>query len=413
MSELGDRVLPLIRTRSDLSRYRAASAHGVQMHEAVDVLERAAETADPAEVLSVTEKAIASALRIVMRADDSAGIIGDACRRLVDLHPVVATTASVSSERLVEWMIRFQFAQECDFFTLDPVAYASALGELGMRRYRARLDEIRAGLGAEPSPGDRWQSSHAGEWFTLTWNAQRLAVHDRDAEAVIRTHLRDGGVPAWYHETAEALEEIGDHTRALEYVQQAVEHPMGGHQAIRAAEYWCELLARHAPERLPAARLEVFRRWPSSSTAARLRAVAGEEWAALEGAVMERLSASPRDAVLFVLLTLEDVRRAWDLAEQLLLDDADAWERLAGAYERIDPLAVLPVLARLVDTDLETPDAQHYRSAARRLARMRRLAAGTERAREVDDVIRAVRHEHRRRPRLQLELDCAGLPRSD
>jgi len=32
----------------------------------------------------------------------------------------------------------FQFNNECDFFTLDPVAYAPALGENGMAAYRAK-----------------------------------------------------------------------------------------------------------------------------------------------------------------------------------------------------------------------------------------------------------------------------------
>ena len=44
---------------------------------------------DPGLVLTVTRKAIASAMAVIARADDSSGIIGHACRRLLDLHPVV------------------------------------------------------------------------------------------------------------------------------------------------------------------------------------------------------------------------------------------------------------------------------------------------------------------------------------
>ena len=50
VSTLADAVLPLIRTRSDLYRYGAANAHGRDMHEAVDILEAAIPSADPAEI---------------------------------------------------------------------------------------------------------------------------------------------------------------------------------------------------------------------------------------------------------------------------------------------------------------------------------------------------------------------------
>ena len=67
MSALADAVLPLIRTRADLSRFSAANNHGHQMHDAVVMLRAAAETEDPVVVFAVTEKAIASALKVIMR----------------------------------------------------------------------------------------------------------------------------------------------------------------------------------------------------------------------------------------------------------------------------------------------------------------------------------------------------------
>jgi uncharacterized Zn finger protein len=83
---------------------------------------------------------------------------------------------------------------------------------------------------------------------------------------------------------------------------------------------------------------------------------------------------------------------------------------LTDAYEQVDPLGVLPVMRDLVIADLRDADARGYRQAARRLRRMRTLAADTDRAAEVDDLIGALREEHRRRPRLQREFDQAGLP---
>lgn len=171
------------------------------------------------------------------------------------------------------------------------------------------------------------------------------------------------------------------------------------------------MLTEHRPDDVLAARLEVFDRWPTSGTAAELHGEAGEAWPRYRDDVERRLaSGPPRDAVLFALLTLRDVQRAWDLAHALDLRDDDVWADLAAAYEEVDAAAALPVHERLVRSDLGRADAQRYRAAARRLARMRALVAGTPGAAGVDDLVGRLREEHRRRPRLQQEFTRAGLP---
>lgn len=409
VTSLADAVLPLIRTRSDLHRYSAANAHGRDMHEAIDILEAAIPTADPAEVYTVTHKALASAIRVIARADDSAGIIGGACRRLLELHPQAAAAARTPVGRLIDWMITFQFDDEVDYFQLDPVAYAPALGEVGIAAYRKRLAEIEARLGARPSPDQRWSSGHSHEWFTLDWNAQRLAVLDHDIDAIIRTHAKDRKVAAWLQDAAEAFEEIGEIELAIDWAKQATNLDRG-HQSLKAADYWCRLLEEHRPDEVLEARLLVFRTWPSSSSAARLHKGAGKAWPEYRDEVLATLAASPSDAVLFALLTLKEPELAWELAHSLALDSDHTWAELAKGYERVDPLAVLPIHQRLVENELVEAGAQHYRLAARRLAKMRKLAAGSEREDEVDALIADLRETHRRRPRLQQEFDRAGLP---
>jgi hypothetical protein len=179
---------------------------------------------------------------------------------------------------------------------------------------------------------------------------------------------------------------------------------------LQAAGYWCDLLARHRPDDEPAARLEVLRRWPSSSTAEQLRRASGQAWPVHRDEVLHTLARSPRDAVVFAQHHLGDVELAWTLAHNLELTDTHTWAQLADAYEQVNPLGVLPVLRELVLVDLRDADARGYRHAARRLGRMRRLAAGTDRATGVDELIASLRDEHRRRPRLQREFDTAGLP---
>lgn len=407
MSPLADAVLPMIRTRSELHRYGAANAHGREMHEAVDILEAAIPTTDPTEIYAVTQKALASSLKVIARADDSSGIIGDACRRLLELHPRAAAAARTPVAKLVDWMLKFQFDDEIDYFELDPVAYAPALGEVGMASYRKRLAEIEAKLG--PRPADRWQSSHSHEWFTLDWNAQRLAVLDHDIDAIVRTHAKDRKVAAWLEDTAEAFEDIGEIDLAIDWAKQATDFDRG-HQSLKAADYWCRLLEAHRPAEALDARLSVFRKWPSSTSAAPLHKAAGTSWSDYRDEVVATLAASPRDAVLFVLLTLKDPEFAWNLAHSLALNSDHTWSELVKVYEKVDPLAVLAIHQRLVESELMEAGAQHYRLAARRLVKMRKLAAGSAVAAEVDELIADLRETHRRRPRLQQEFDRAGLP---
>ena len=410
VTALADAVLPLIRTRSDVYRWSAANAHGQQMHVAVDIIEAAIPTTPPNEIYSVTHKALASAIKVIARADDSSGIIGDACRRLLELHPKVAAAAATPVSKLIEWMMKFQFGDdEVDYFELDPVAYAPALGEVGMAAYRKRLAEVEARLGPRPSEDDRWTSGHSHEWFTLDWNARRLAVLDHDIEGIIRTHAKDRKVAAWLEDTAEAFDEIGDIDLAIDWAKQAVDFGLG-HQSLKAADYWCKLLEEHRPTEVLHARLTVFRKWPSSTSAARLHKAAGNAWPDFRDEVVATLAASPSDAVLFALLTLKEPQFAWNLAHTLHLESDHTWSELVKGYEKVDPIAVLPIHQRLVVNELVEAGAQHYRLAARRLAKMRKLAAGTERSAEVHDFIAELREIHRRRPRLQQEFDRAGLP---
>jgi hypothetical protein len=411
MTDLPDAVLPLIRTRADLSRWSAANEHGRQMHEAVDILEEATAVAaaDPKTVYAVTHKALAASIRVIVRADDSSGIIGNACRRLIELHPKAAVAAQVPPGKLIDWMIKFQFDDDVDYFTLDPVAYAPALGEKGVTAYRARLDEVRTRLEPVPPGTASWSVPNGHERFVLGWNGKRLAVLDHDIDAIIRTHARDRGVAAWFQDTAEAFEEIGEIDLAIDWARQGLDIGEGP-RPLRCGDYWCTLLAEHRPGELLDARLLVFRRRPSSSTAARLYDAAGKAWPNYRDEVLAALAGSPRDAVLFAQLTLHDVPFAWNLAHSLGLKDDRTWSDLVKAYERIDPIAVLPVLAELVENELEVTDARNYRHAARRLAKMRKLAAGSNKAAEVDDFVAQLRETHRRRPRLQQEFDRAGLP---
>lgn len=424
MGSLADDVLPLARTRTDLHRWSAANSYGHGVHQAVALLRAAAQTQPAADVLPVTQRALASALKAIARADDSSGIIGDAIKGLLALHAELTNAAPPPPARLVAWMIDFQFDGVVDYFTLDPAAYGPALGDRGIALYKAKLAEIAASVGPAPTEAEEhayWLQRVADPslWdqqaglrharFVLEWNAQRLAVWDRDLDAIIATHARDRKVAAWLEDTAEAFAEIGETDLAIDWARQATFFDRG-HQSVNAARLWCRLLSEHRPGDELAARLAVFDRWPTATHADGVHRAAGEAWPDYRTHVMDALRQRPGEAVSFALHALDDVPLAWDLAHSLGLDEPGLWGTLADRYEKVDPLAVVPLHTRQVLDHLEHADAQHYRAAARKLAHLRALTRDTEMADGIDTLVADLRDTHRRRPRLQQEFTRAGLP---
>lgn len=406
--ELEQLVLPPFRVRADLHRWSAANAQGALMHGALDELERAQDSTEPAAFFRIVQKALMSSLRVIFRADDSSGVIGDAVRRLLGLHPVAAAVAGVKASTIVDWMIKFQFDNEVDYFQLDIVDYAPALGDAGVALYRRRLDEIRESLGPEPAEDDLWRGEHRMEWWELQHNARRLAVLDRDVDAIIRTHARDERVAAWQQDAAKALEEIGEISLAIDWARRATDHDLG-HQSASASRYWLRLLAEHRPEDMLEATQHVFGRWPNSGNAEAVRNQAGDGWPDLRTTVEERLRRDPDEAVRFALNSGEPLR-AWELAQELQPTYSGTWADLAEALGDADPAAAIQLHMILVEQTLEKADAKSYRDAARRLAKMRRLAKKVAKEQEVDGFVVSLREEHRRRPRLQEEFTRAGLP---
>lgn len=169
MPTLADAVLPLIRSRSDLHRWSAANEHGRKMHDAVNILETALTREDPTAVLAVTQKAIASAISVIGRADDSSGIIGDAVQRLLAVHARAAVLAKPTAGKLVTWLVAFHLDGRQDFFEIDPVAYAPDLGEKGMAVHRAKLAQVAATLPPEHAGSHRWSDEHGHTRFVLDW----------------------------------------------------------------------------------------------------------------------------------------------------------------------------------------------------------------------------------------------------
>lgn len=422
-SHIAAAVLPLFRSNAELHRMHAVHRYSEGADKGIMMLKDIAWQGHGAEAIVGTRKALKSAVRVILRADDSNGSIGQVIKDLLDLHVELCLYTRPEPVELATWMLAFQLDREQDLFELDPVVYGAILGEAGLRHYRLGLGQVAASLPPEPSEAERravyqtiaespeaWelQSGQRRLRFVLDHNFKRLAVLDRDVEKIIELHAEDQTRSYRLLDAARALAEIERYDLAIEWSHRAA-FLERGHQAAGAADYWCELLHEHHPDAELAARQEIFKIWPTWGNAAKLHKLAGGAWNGIADNVLLALQANPREYVGFLSRELDDAALAWSEAHRLQLDEDLMWMSLVDRYWREDPAAVLPVLERLIESVLGVADVRNYRIAARRLVLLREIAILAGVPDQSVSMVATIRERHKRRSRLMQELDRAGL----
>jgi hypothetical protein len=332
---------------------------------------------------------------VIHHADDSSGLIGDLVRELLDLHASACEARIADPIKLAAWMVRFRFADQ-DFFDVDPVRYADALGEQGMAAYRAAIDQI----------------DDAGS-YGLRYVRERLAVLDRDIGAIVRLHGGDLSNAYQFLHVAEAMAEVGRDDLVLEWTSRGIAET-DGWQVNGLYDLACET---HTSLGRP---LEVLRlrrshheRMPSSSTYAALRK-AGREVDAWEVELpAARATLQNRDIRGFIDALMADGDRdlAWDVAlgappEEL---DPEQWLRLAESREAQHPADALAVYQGVAEEVLQAADRRAYATGVRILRKAASAAEAAGRTDAFSEHINRLREEYRRRPALIAMLDKMRL----
>lgn len=415
-------VLPMFRTRADLHRWSSANDYGRTAWQGLGEFEELVNAHDAALLIKPVESAIASTVNIILRADDSSGVIGDVIRGLLELHARLCTASPPDIKKLVAWLIKFQFDGTQDFFSIDIVDYASALGDDGIARYEDELAKIAAAIPPGFDPDNLWSlrstnpdkyetlAPHRHNQFVLDQNSRRLAVLHRDVDKIIELHGGDQTRSYKLEDTARALTEIGVIDRAIEFAERGTFIDDGvSHQREHCARYWCELLAAHRSDELLNARIRMFELWPTESNASALHKVAGARWNELQDQVLTKLVQLQSGYIGFLLRTLSNVQQAWDEAERLRLEDEYLWQELVDAYKDIDSAAVVPVIQRLIESDLQQADVRNYRSAVKRLKQLKTVCKKSGLDDTFLNYVAQLSEQHSNRPRFITELAKAKL----
>jgi len=177
-----------LRTRRFLG-YRESPQWARAARPIVDELRIAVARAPSTDLVVLLQRAAGHVVKVILRADDSNGTIGDLARELLDLHAQVCDARVADPVKLAAWMVRFS-CEDQDFFEIDPVRYATALGEPGLAAYRQAI-----------ARRDSEQS------FAVRWARERLAVLDGDTQAIITLLGADLSTPHQFIRVCQAMAE--------------------------------------------------------------------------------------------------------------------------------------------------------------------------------------------------------------
>lgn len=388
--------LGALSTRRHLG-YRESIEWAREAGTVVDEIAAEATSAPSRELLALVELAIGRVIKVILKADDSSGMIGDLAGQLLASHEQICDTGVAEPMALAKWMVRFGFDDQ-DFFTVDPVRYAAALGDKGLTALRSAVEA---------------RSADFGPPFAVKYTVERLAVLDDDVDRIVELLGGDLTAAHQFIRVAEAMLELGRDDEALAWAKRGIESTSGW-QVAKLYDIAAGVLAERGDEAAVLdLRREQHRRMPSSTTYGLLQKASNvvDAWPSERASAREVLAARDTGGLVDALLADGDADAAWDAAPGGDLSELgdQRWARLAEAREPSDPAGALSVYLRLVESSLRTADKRAYRAATNQLKRARRAADAAGLSDEFGEHLAALREQHRRRPTLIAMLDKAGL----
>ncbi len=384
-----------LRTRRHLG-YWESSEFAAQARPVVQALAEAVEAGPSRELVELLQRAVGHVVKVILRADDSNGTIGGLAHELLELHALACQPGVPDPVKLAKWMVKFRFVDQ-DFFEVDVVRYAPALGDEGVAAYRKAV--------AAKSAGE--------DDFAARYAAERLAILDRDVPALVEMLGRDLSSPYRYQRVADAMVELGLFDDALRWATEGIERTSGW-QVAGLYDLAARLHAdRGELDSVLALRLSQHERMPSATTYGLLQAAAEGtgQWASLRAAAREVLCARDRGGLVDVLLDDGEPDAAWALAteEPAWEVGEHRWKRLAEVRGPSHPADAMAVWFRLVDGVLVKADTRVYPVAVRYLKAAKKAAVAADAMVEFEVRVAGLRETHRRRPSLIARLDKAGF----
>ncbi|MFH5210695.1 SWIM zinc finger domain-containing protein [Antrihabitans sp. NCIMB 15449] len=346
--------------------------------------------------------------RIMLRADDSAGVLGTVCQRAADLHARSCRKGNPDGVKLARWLVKFR--DESPGWPDQRLSdYAPAFDRKALDAYRKAVAAV-----AKSRSGGDWLERHEVERMLL-----ELADHDGDVDAAIA--VLSGSEQVAYGKIIARLRRAGRHNDVVEWVDKAVAAGRIGDRPY-ASEYWLDAAeiatvyydADRASDGL-AVLVDAFKSSPGAGTFQQLLDYADRvgqrdkmrSWAL---ALVTKATSKPRATgatLIEIALHEHDVDAAWVAARAH--GAGGMWEALAKASAKSHPREAGDLYRVEVERDLVHANTRVYPQVARNLVAMRKLYGAAGSAADFERYLDALRDKYRRRTSLLSELYRARL----
>lgn len=352
---------------------------------------------DPDAARRLCEYAGGRLLKIIERADDSAGAIGDRMAAIAELH-ARACAAAPPGKAFAKALLALQMKDQWDLFPLD--AYWKALGADGQADYGKRVLAEFGALPEKSSGNDR-----LGATFYLLRRVEAYARASDDFALLQRVLRRDLSYPRDYLRVLESLHAAGRTREALEWAEQAVKRfPKDTGLRVALSERLVEAgLDDEAVEHL----WEAYRNSSTTDSWDRLKQHTGQQWPTWRARALDHIAGIEREQAGHRIT--------------LLMHDGDIDAAIALAREHKARIDVLEQLARRIEHDQSATAGEFYLRIAETIASdlqpslYERLTATMKRAKRCAPIERwtvlltGIRNEHRRKSKLMTLFDKAGF----
>ncbi len=391
--------------------YRRSFDVAAEVQQLLDQFEEQLRAGNSRVVQPALLRALTRLRTITEHADDSSGVLGDACQRSAELYAQACRAGHPDPGKLARWLVKFRDTSP-GWPDLRLADFVAAFDDKALRSYRsgvARLEPKYAG---------------AEYYRRMELDRMRLELADHDGDLDQAVAILSQVDHTQYGAIVDRLRAAGRDAEASDWIDRAVAAGrVSRHGSGQRNEYWLDpaevaddLLVRRREDEA----IEVLRNQVRGATdirpyralldfADRLGRGEGEESWAKEHLRERALEPFGNGALLVqIALADADLAGAWSVAEEL--GAGHAWETLANASTREYPGKAARMHRERVDDALRVTDSSRYPGIAAALVRIGELM---ERAGENDEFtayVVQIRETYRRRPSLMAALDRRGLP---
>jgi hypothetical protein len=377
----------------------------------IDVLDELLEDGRAAEVVDLSEHALAASERALDHVDDSDGHMGPVIARLQQLHLDACEIANPDPVALAVRLFTWEVSGPWDIFDRAVVRYANVLGDVGVARYRELAEEAWAG-GVPLGPGVQSQRLDSSR-FRIMRIMEALAQSTGRLADQIAIRERDLSTAYSFLEIARLCHEHGDDDAALHWAERGMaafaDDPDPRLRAFLRDGYRRRGRSADAYENSIAAfvarpSLETYRELAADATAL-------GEWAERRAWALAILRDQHSDAPTFsrlpwlrarglsdlvrVFLWEGDVDGAWEVANDGGCTRA-LWLELAERRRDTHLEDALDVYSREVEDVIGGKDKRAYAEAARLIDEtMRALYLECSRLADFDAYVEDVRTRHK------------------